>query len=74
MSILVVPEGAESLADLELVLDADGTTVPLDALDDGGTTESLDVPDGAARLLDVLQEDGEPVTAGEPRPRRRARR
>jgi len=76
VEVLTVPEGADSLAEFGLVVDADGSTLPLtegyptqsdESRNRGVTPADLDVPDRAARLLNLLQEHGEPVTTTEAR-------
>lgn len=59
MSILVVPEAVESLADLELVVDADGSTIPLDAI--AGDEESYPTDLGEDRKREVTIEGAEVV-------------
>jgi DNA-binding transcriptional ArsR family regulator len=64
--IVTVPEGADSLAELSLVVDVD-LTVPADSVGgDPVPTDDLDVPDNAARLLEALRDEGEsPVTVSD---------
>ena len=60
-----VPEGVQSLSDLELMVGADDLTVPADAVgrdDEEVRAAGLDVPEGAKVLLNVLHSEGGPVT------------
>lgn len=59
MLILVVPEGAQTLANLELVVDADGSTTPLDAI--VGDEESYPTDLGEDRERGVTVEGAEVV-------------
>ena len=53
MAILVIPEGAESIADLELVVDADGSTTPLDAIAGGEESYPTDLVEGRKRGVTI---------------------
>lgn len=55
-TIVVVPEGAASLDDLERVVSSDGSTVPL--AESPVSVDELDVSDGAKALFRTLQEAG----------------
>ena len=63
--IVTVPDEAETLGDLSLVVGEGDLTVPADAVGTDDETNlhapaDLDVPDGAARLFELLQDDGAP--------------
>ena len=67
--IVTVPEDADALSDLSLVVGDGDLTAPADAVgrdETGGRGDDLDVPDRANLLLDLLREDGGgPWTTGD---------